>query len=196
MPSKLPLPRGWKRRVCSSVMHTWLLGPTACPHLLEPPVTVHSRASTCSIRRSALHSSSVQSRWPTSPFSRALPPEASSSLRSDSPAPPGAGCPSTCRTRRTPPAPRGERTPGRTRGRAPTSGAWPSPRSNLHRHYAGRTRSDSCSVGPAKQSERPTRSAGRRAQGLPPAPAPRTEGARSWCRRSPTSGSPHPDCPE
>ena len=36
MAQNLPLARGWKRRVKSSVLHILALGTTACPHQLEP----------------------------------------------------------------------------------------------------------------------------------------------------------------
>ncbi len=36
MAQNLPLARGWKRRVRSSVLHILALGTTACPHQLEP----------------------------------------------------------------------------------------------------------------------------------------------------------------
>ena len=35
MPPKLPLPRGWQRRLRSAVLHISAPGTTACPHQLE-----------------------------------------------------------------------------------------------------------------------------------------------------------------
>ncbi len=55
MPPKLPLPRGWKRRVPSSVLHIW--GTTAWPHQLEPlarPLFAGASTPSLNYRRSRL----------------------------------------------------------------------------------------------------------------------------------------------
>jgi hypothetical protein len=58
MPPKLPLPRGWKRRVRSAVLHILALGTTACPHQLEP----RARRSVAGSRRVRWNESGMPAR--------------------------------------------------------------------------------------------------------------------------------------
>ncbi len=74
MAQNLPLARGWKRRVRSSVLHILALGTTACPHQLEP----RARRSVAGINLlvSTPHNASFHANpWTSTPLTMEVEPK-------------------------------------------------------------------------------------------------------------------------